>query len=226
MRARKLVAVFGLVVVASPALTAGVAGANGSPPTHVSVDILGGDHFVHPGLMTNDFRFANETVVVAQGGTITFHNKSNDGHTITLVRKDDVPNTTNQVDNCALCDAVNGAYFSDPNSPIPSAAQLDNGVGDDETTPDDADAPDTGAINSVGGEGNLPPGLGPVLIEDFDTPSHGTTVGDSTIIGTGPGSGPSQRTVVMTAPPGTYHYFCTFHAWMQGTIKVVSSDHT
>ena len=69
MRVRKLVAMFGLVVVASPALTAGVAGANSSPPTHVSVDILGGDHFVHPGLMTNDERFPNDAIVVAQGGT-------------------------------------------------------------------------------------------------------------------------------------------------------------
>ena len=210
----------GLAVLAAPVVTDGAAGARSAVPRAVNVNIMGGDHFIHPGLLTNDFRFPDDPIVVAQGGTITFHNMTAEGHTIVLVRLADVPTTTAQVDHCPFCDAVNGVFFPNPNSQLPAGAQLDNGVVNDDSNAD-ADAPDTGAINSVGG--HLPPGLTP-LIEDFDTPGHGTTVGDATIIGTGPGNGPNQRTIVMTAPPGLYHYMCTFHAWMQGTIRVVKAN--
>jgi plastocyanin len=33
----------------------------------------------------------------------------------------------------------------------------------------------------------------------------------------------TQRTVRVSTVPGTYHYVCTFHPWMQGTIVVSSS---
>jgi plastocyanin len=213
-----MMALVGVVVLSAPILTPGVAGADGRAPSAVTVDITGGDHFVRPGYMTNDFSFPHRTIRVAQGGTITFMNKTAEGHTIALVGEGDVPTTTDQVDNCDVCNAVNGGFFSDPNAQSPSVAQLDNGVGDDETNPDDADAVDNGAIASAGGQ--VPPSLGPVLIADFDTPSTPSAAGDATLLGS-TGQGPTQRTIVMTAPPGLYHFICTFHAWMQGTIRVV-----
>jgi plastocyanin len=189
-------------------------------PASVSVNITGGDHFIRPGLVTNDFSFPKSTTVVRQGGTITFHNLTSEGHTMTLVAAADVPTTTAQVDNCALCNAVNAVFGLTQSGP-PAAAQLDAGKPGDDDSQADADTVDTGAIASA--KNPLPPGL-QVLIEDFDTPGHGTTPGDATLVDTADpvnGSGaPTQRTIVMTAKPGLYHYICTLHPWMQGTIRV------
>ncbi len=65
----------------------------------------------------------------------------------------------------------------------------------------------------------------PILIEDFDTAQPtARTVGDASIVDTPDpinGNGfPTQRTIVVTAKPGLYHYICTLHPWMQGQIKV------
>ena len=187
------------------------------------MDIRGGDHFIHPGLFVNDFAFPDHPIVVEQGGMITFHNLTAEGHTIALVAAADVPATTSEVDNCAICGAVNGVFGLNGGG-APAGAQIDNGqVGDDDARAD-ADAPDSGAIASA--KGPLPPqSVFPILVEDFDTASHGATVGDATIVDTAdPNNGngfPVERTVLVTAPPGLYHYICTLHPWMQGTIHVV-----
>jgi plastocyanin len=189
-------------------------------PASVSVNITGGDHFVRPGPITNDFSFPKSTTVVRQGGTITFHNLTDEGHTMALVAAADVPATAPQVFNCALCNIINGVFGLSQNGPI-TAAQLDGGKASDDDAQADADAVDTGAIASA--KNPIPPGL-QVLIEDFDTPAHGNAAGDATIVDTAdPVNGhgaPTQRTIVMTAAPGRYHYICTIHPWMQGTIRV------
>jgi plastocyanin len=189
-------------------------------PASASVNITGGDHFVRPGLITNDFSFPKSPTVVRHGGTITFHNLTDEGHSMALVAAADVPATAPQVFNCALCNAINGVFGLSQNGP-PAAVQLDAGKASDDDSQADADAVDTGAIASA--KSPLPPGI-QVLIEDFDTPGHGTTPGDATLVDTADpvnGSGaPTQRTIVMTAAPGLYHYICTLHPWMQGTIRV------
>jgi plastocyanin len=191
-------------------------------PRSVSVAITGSDNFVRPGLITNDYSFPRSPIVVRQGGTITFHNLTDEGHTIALVGAADVPASTAQVDHCGVCDAVNGVFgLNGPGNP--TGAQLDGGKVSDDDSQADADAPDLGAIKSA--KGPLPPQSAfPILIEDFDTPSHGTTVGDATIVDTtDPTNGhgfPTQRTIVLTAKPGLYHYICTLHPWMQGEIRV------
>jgi plastocyanin len=206
-----------------PVLSGSAAGAWTSVPKSVSVNIEGGDHFIRPGLITNDYRFPDHAIVVTQGGTITFHNLTDEGHTIALVTPGAVPKTTSQVDNCQVCNAVNDRFgFNGPG--LPAGAQIDHGmVGDDDTRPD-GDAVDLGAIASA--TAPLPPQSAfPILIEDFDTQSSGTFVGDATIVDTpspaNGNGGPTQRTVVMTAKPGLYHYICTIHPWMQGTVQVV-----
>jgi len=225
-------ATVGLVALSAPVLTSSVARAEEHGPKAVSVEILGGDHFVHPGLLTNDWRFPEEPITVARGGTITFHNKTGDGHTISLVAAGDVPQTTAQVDNCELCNTINNVYGA--GNGLPNGVQLDNGVAGDDPAQADADTPDSGAIATISPAllTHLPPGFNLndfVQVADFDTPSHTNptgpdTVGDSTLVDT---SGPNgngfatQRTVVVTAAPGLYHFICTFHPWMQGTIRVV-----
>jgi plastocyanin len=190
------------------------AGAWGGARHHVTVRIVGGDHLVPNRSFTNTFRFP-DVIRIERGGTITFVNKTTDGHTMTLVVAGDVPKTVAGVNTCPICDAVNTMYNPNGQGGPPVIAQIDNGHATDDESNHDADRADPG----------VPPGF-PVkgLIEDFDSAAHtnanaAPTIGDSTILGP-VGSPVTQRTIVVTAPPGTYHYYCTFHPWMQGKIIV------
>jgi hypothetical protein len=49
--------------------------------------------------------------------------------------------TVGQVNNCNLCNAVDGVYFPDPNAQH-RPSQIDNGKLTDDTAQADADAPD------------------------------------------------------------------------------------
>jgi hypothetical protein len=154
------------------------------------------------------------------------------GHNMSLIAANDLPIPGGRlvVDSfniCPLCDAISGLYFSNPggNGP-PAGVQIDNGkLSDDDTVPDDADVQDPAVP-----KGFTPPF--PVLLADFDTVSHTNptgppTIGDSTLVDAyGPANNGfvTQRTVRMSTVPGTYHYVCTFHPWMQGTIVVGSSS--
>jgi plastocyanin len=214
----------GVAALIGPIAAGGAAGANDDRPRAVSVDITGGDHFIRPGLITNDFSFPLHPIVVGQGGKITFHNRTNDGHTVVLVDPSDVPTTTQQVFNCSLCDAVNMAFFpKGPGPGLPAGAQIDNGSIPDDETQLDADATDTGALQSA--KTPLPPDFR-VLIEDFDTVTKGK-ITDATLMDTSDpkngNGGPTQRTIVVTAKPGLYNYICSIHPWMQGQIRVTAS---
>lgn len=201
----------------------------------VTAYITGQDSFPHPGLLVNTYTFPHHPIVVAQGGTITFVNQTDDAHTMSLFAEGDVPETVDQVMNCGLCNSINTVYgiAGGPPGGLPAGVQLDNGVAGDDESQADADLPDTGAIATISPAlaGQLPPpSVFPILIADFDTVSHSNagaadTVGDSTLVDTAvPGHGvgfASQRTVVVTAAPGLYQIVCTIHPWMQGTIKVV-----
>lgn len=204
--------------------------AQDAAPSHVQANIVGRQTVIANQQYTATYHFPNEPLRVAQGGTITFVNQTDDFHTITLVTKSDlpVPFSGGPVDagtvqnNCSLCGAVNSLYGG--GSGPPNGLQIDNGQVNDDDAQADADAPDAAAIATAGG---LPPGLS-LLTEDFDTPGTGgasPTVGDSTIIGPVGSGAPTQRTVQMTGAPGTYWYFCTFHPWMEGSIIVEPASH-
>jgi plastocyanin len=220
-----------LLAAGFPIVAGSSAGASGGPaPKAVTVNIEGTNIFVRNQGVTTTYHFPDAPTRVAPGGTIKFVNKTNDLHNMTLFTAKDLPIPQGRlvVDSfsiCPLCDAVSNLY-GNGNGP-PPGVQIDNGqIGDDETVPDDADTVDPAA------KGLNPPF--PVLIEDFDTLTHSNpatpgnpnpppTIGDSTLVGA-PGSPMvTQRTVRVSTVPGTYHYVCTFHPWMQGTIVVSSS---
>jgi plastocyanin len=209
----------------SAALTGNAAIAEDGAPSAVTANIVGRQTVVANVGYKATYRFPEDPIRVAQGGTITFVNKTDDFHTIALVNKADLPVPFNgkAVDagpvqnNCAICNAVNQT-FGAGNGP-PSGLQIDNGTITDDDGQADADVTDTAAIASAT---HLPPGLTP-MVADFDTPGSGgvtPTVGDATIIATKDSGAPTVRTVKMTAAPGTYYYICTFHPWMEGKIIV------
>jgi plastocyanin len=215
-RARLLFSALGAAALALPVVTASSAGATAAPSA-VTVNISGADHFIEPGFFTNDFRFPS-VITVKRGGTITWVNNTAESHTMALVPLAAVPKTTAQVDNCTVCNTVNTAFgLNGPGQP--AGAQIDNGV----VGAVPGDAPDTGAIASA--KGPLPPQAAfPILIVKFNDPTRGAAVGDATLVDTAGPNGnsfPIQRTVLVTAGPGRYHYICTLHPWMQGSIEVV-----
>jgi plastocyanin len=219
---RVAMATIAVLIAGSGTFATTTARADDEPPTAVTVKILGGNIFRAGRSLTTTYHFPDE-VEVAHGGTITFVNQTDDGHTISLVAPADVPTSL----NCQVCNGINGAFFPGSGNGPPAGAQIDNGqIGDDDAQAD-ADAVDSGAIKSMSHP--APPNF-PILVEDFDTPTHSNpdgsvTVGDSVIIDTAnPQNGngfATQRTIRVTAAPGRYHYICTFHPWMQGTIEVV-----
>lgn len=215
---RVLVAAVCVLLAAGIPFLANAAQATGrSDPNNVTVSITGTETFQPNGLKTT-YHFPDAPIRVNHNGYITFVNETNDFHTITLVDAAAVPTSF----DCSLCDATNTTYGGG-NGP-PNGLQIDNGQLTDDGD-NDADAPDPNYTPGV-----LPIPASDVLIEDFDTPgTYGTDgtphVGDSTIVA--PPGFPSpdlqvlpSREIQVTATAGTYHYICTFHPWMQGTIIV------
>lgn len=212
-----LVAAACVLLAAGVPFLANAAQATGrSDPNNVTVPISGTETFQPNGLKTT-YHFPDAPIRVNQNGFITFVNNTNDFHTITLVDAAAVPTSF----DCRLCDATN-LVFGGGNGP-PNGLQIDNGQITDDTN-DDADASDPNYTPGV-----LPVSPEDVQIEDFDTPgtygAGGPQVGDATLVA--PAGFPSpdhqvlpSREIQVTAAPGTYHYICTFHPWMQGTIVV------
>jgi plastocyanin len=206
---RIMVATAGALLLGStPLVVSSTAGADQATKV---VHIVGQNSFQADAFFLSTYRFDQRVIKVHQGQQVQFDNKTVEPHSITLVAAADLPRTVNQVlNNCTVCNNVNNVYFPN-NAQKPAGAQIDNGKITDDTNPDadlaDPAVPSTTRLNA--------------LVEDFDTPATATTVGDSTLIGVAPK--PNQRTIVVTAAPGTVlHYFCTFHPWMQATIVVTA----
>jgi plastocyanin len=185
----------------------------------ITVNIVGGNFLRVNRSVTTTYRFP-DTIKVRQGQFIEFVNKTDDAHTVTMVRAADLPTTVNGVFNCGLCNAVNSIYGGG-NGP-PNGVQIDNGKLNDDESDHDADRPDPAVPASV--RAHLP---FPVLIQDFNVPAYTVNghavVGDSTVVPSVVDHiGAFARTIQVTVRPGTYHYYCTFHAWMQGTLVVTS----
>jgi plastocyanin len=201
---RIMVATAGALLLGStPLVVSSTAGADQATKV---VNIVGQNSFQPNAYVLSTYRFDQSVIKVHQGQQVQFDNKTVEPHTITLVTAAGLPRTVNQVLNsCTVCNNVNNVYFPN-NAQKPAGFQIDNGTITDDANAD-ADTPDPVA---KGG-----------LVEDFDTPATATTVGDSTLIGVAPK--PNERTIVVTAAPGTVlHYFCTIHPWMQATIVVTA----
>jgi plastocyanin len=209
-----LITVGFLLAGSTPVIVSSVAAAS---PGEAILRIEGHDSFVRNQSFTSSFHFADQPLNVRQGQKILIDNLTNDSHTITLVSARDLPGNVRQVNNCGLCNEVNNVYFP-PGSQGPAGVQIDHGVITDDDSAPDADTPDPA----------VPPGPFNAFIEDFDSvsrtnPGAPSTIGDSTLIdakGSNNQGGPTKRTVVVTARPGTYRFMCTFHPWMQGTLVV------
>jgi plastocyanin len=95
-------------------------------------------------------RWDKDVYKVKSGGTVTVVNTAADEgpHTLTIVKKKDLPKTP----NCAICNKLGEAHGADPNSDAPPKFQfLENGVGQD--TAPDLDRPGDSGVTGQGKKG-------------------------------------------------------------------------
>jgi len=86
---------------------------------------------------------------VRTGGVVTLLlNQAQEGpHSLSVVRKKDLPRTGKQINNCKICAKLGKAHGADPNSPAPPTFQyLENGVG--QNTPPNLDRPGDSGITA------------------------------------------------------------------------------
>jgi hypothetical protein len=185
--------------------------------TMKTIDTAGG-----PGVRINEalfftYRFVpNHPIFVPSGATILLIDSSDDGHTLTLVVKSDLPKHVGDVLSCgppgSVCFPALAAHF--PQGPPPGLPTICD---------PNASTPCIPYVQAGTPCGTVPSCTGPYPISTpYNIDSSGNVVsgGDSVVILPG-----QTIQLKITAQPGTVlHYMCVFHAWMQGEIIVVGGN--
>ena len=95
----------------------------------------------------DNMRFDKDVYRVNSGGTLkVVLNKPQEGpHTVSLVKKKDLPTNANEVFNCKVCEAIGEAHGADPNSDKPPKFPfVEDGKG--QKKPSDFDKPGDSGI--------------------------------------------------------------------------------
>jgi plastocyanin len=174
------------------ALTVGPASAS----TPATVDIVGQEDLGAP---TGEvFYFKQGHIAVHRDDTVVWKNETPAPHSITIIQKEQVPQTLAQTLACPFCETFLGAHAPTigAEGPVPPfVAQLD-GFKVSAAAPARLDSEGDSLV--IAGQGTAYP----------DT--LGGVIGDSV-------------SAVITAPEGTtLSYVCALHPWMQGEIQVLS----
>ena len=107
-------------VAAAAALGAGSAGAS-SGVGGVTIKAKDtGVTFVANKSITDTMYFSPGTATVKSGATLTFEydgKPTQEPHTLTIVAKQDLPKTGDQVENCAVCQKLAAAHLAKPTAP-------------------------------------------------------------------------------------------------------------
>jgi plastocyanin len=104
--------------------------------------------------LQDGLRWDKDIYTVKPGGTVTvINNAADEGpHTLTIVKKKDLPTTARAVLSCKICKTLGEAHGADPNSDAPPKFQyLENGVGQD--TPPKLDRPGDSGVTGEGKKG-------------------------------------------------------------------------
>jgi hypothetical protein len=125
-RRRLAAAVFGatLLALAGTALAAG-----GKGPAKAKVFIRGTESVVPNAFLKISFHFDSGTVPIRSGGTVTLTNLTPDGHTLSIVKRSQLPRTIRQLQNCSVCVAIaksHGINFEGPPTAGPPPILLVN----------------------------------------------------------------------------------------------------
>jgi plastocyanin len=111
-----------LAAAAVGAISIGVAGsalaATGSP-SKAKIAIRGGESFKPNAFVTDTQRFVPGTTPIGSGGTVTMTNATKEPHTLSIVKRGDLPRTIGQVNNCGVCADITRSHGVDPTGPPP-----------------------------------------------------------------------------------------------------------
>jgi plastocyanin len=102
------------------AIALGVAGSALAAPSSSSkakITIRGGESFKPNAFVTDTQRYVPGTTPIRSGGTVTLTNASDDPHTLSIVKRNQLPRTIGQVNNCSVCGEITQAHGVDPNGP-------------------------------------------------------------------------------------------------------------
>jgi hypothetical protein len=134
------------------ALTASGAGAalaatTGPPPSHATINAVQKVQFKVNRYVKDALRWQKDVYQVKSGGTLHIVNKAQDGpHTFSVVQRKDLPRTTKQINQCAICQTIGQQFgITDPNSDAPPPHNyVEDGVAQD--TPPNVDKPGDSAF--------------------------------------------------------------------------------
>jgi plastocyanin len=126
MTRRKTVALVATAALGVSALGVGAATA----ATKNRIDIVGGTSITPGESVTDDQHFTPQDLEVKSGATVKLANKAKteDPHTISLVKKSDLPKTAKQAFNCAVCNSFFAAHevneqTGEPGKPVVDVGQ-------------------------------------------------------------------------------------------------------
>ena len=112
-----------LAAAAVGAVALGVAGsalgAAGGAPSKAKIAIRGGESFKPNAFVIDTQRYVPGTTPIRSGGTVTMTNATREPHTLSIVKRGDLPRTIGQVNNCRVCASITQSHGVDPNGPPP-----------------------------------------------------------------------------------------------------------
>jgi plastocyanin len=125
MTRRKTVALVATAALGVSALGVGAASAAGKN----RIDIAGGTAMKPGESITDDQHFTPQDLEVKSGATVKLVNKAKteDPHTISLVKKSDLPKTAKQAFNCAACNTIIGTHEPNDQTGEPGKPVVDVG---------------------------------------------------------------------------------------------------
>jgi hypothetical protein len=140
MKSKLTVGAVALCLTASGAAAA-VAATNGPPPKRATVNAVSKVTYKINRFVKDGLRWQKDTYQVRSGGTLHIVNKAQSGpHTLSIVKKSDLPRTTKQLNQCSICETIGQQHGADPNSDAPPThLWTEDGVGVD--TPANFDKP-------------------------------------------------------------------------------------
>jgi len=101
------------VVAASAATVLGAAPATAAtPPKKATLTAVGGVEFKANRYVMDNMRFNKDRVVIRSGGTLTVRNRTSEPHTISVVKRSDLPRNMRQMEACfgGVCGELAAAH--------------------------------------------------------------------------------------------------------------------
>jgi plastocyanin len=100
-------------VVAALCLAAFTVGSVSAAPNSIdkAVHIVGGETFSPDEFFSITYHFTPRRTRVHRGDNITWENQTTDGHTVSVVTREQLPKTVQQIDNCSVCNDLLAAHF-------------------------------------------------------------------------------------------------------------------